>query len=103
MTEGNGWVRTERGTLVKRYAPPPTEPKRGAFPCPRVMTDTMELTEHIDGKFYDSKSKFREVTKAHGCIEVGNDPARHRPVQKATADPVKRREAVQKVIAQAGL
>lgn len=36
--------------------------------------DSMNPTKHpIDGKIYDSKSKFREVTRAHGCIEVGND------------------------------
>jgi hypothetical protein len=26
-----------------------------------------------DGKYYTSKSKFRQATKAHGCIEVGNE------------------------------
>lgn len=99
----DGWFRNERGNLVKRWSAPTAPPKRGAFPCPRVITDTMDPTEHIDGKFYDSKSKFREVTKAHGCIEVGNDPARLRPIQKPKPDIKARKEAVQKAIAQAGL
>lgn len=76
---------------------------RGQFPCPQVISDTMEPTEHIDGKFYTSKSKFREVTKANGCIEVGNDPARLRPISRPQADPAKRRDAINKAIAQAGL
>lgn len=39
-----------------------------------IIEDTMAPTWHpADGKYYDSKSKFRQVTKAHGCVEVGND------------------------------
>ena len=39
-----------------------------------VHTDTMDaLTHPCDGKVYDSKSEFRRVTKAHGCVEVGNE------------------------------
>ena len=82
---------------------PRIAPARGAFPCPRIATDSMEPTEHIDGKFYDSKSQFRAVTKAHGCIEIGNDPARHKPIQKPKPDVKARKQAVQKAIAQAGL
>src|SRR5690349_20907797 len=39
------------------------------------ISDSMgDYTWHpADGKYYDSKSKFRQVTKAHGCIEVGNE------------------------------
>ncbi len=41
-----------------------------------VISDCMEPTRHMaDGKYYSSKSKFREVTRAHGCIEVGNETA----------------------------
>lgn len=37
-------------------------------------SDTMPETRHmIDGKYYTSKKVFRDVTKAHGCIEVGNE------------------------------
>jgi len=39
-----------------------------------VHSDTMDATiNHVDGKTYDSKSKFRAATKAHGYIEVGNE------------------------------
>ena len=39
-----------------------------------VIRDTIDETWHpSDGKYYTSKSKFRQVTKAHGGIEVGNE------------------------------
>jgi len=99
----HGWVKTERGWR-KLYGPVRTPaPARSDLACPRVATDTMDLTEHVDGKFYDSKSQFRAVTKANGMIEVGNDPARLRPIQRPKADPKARREAVAKAVAQAGL
>lgn len=42
--------------------------------APYVRGDSMRALEHpCDGKFYDSKSAFRAVTKAHGCVELGND------------------------------
>jgi len=102
----DGWFRTERGTLMKRYGPPPTPVARGKFPTPACIADGMDPTQHIDGKHYDSKSVFRAVTKAHGCIEVGNDPARLRrkDMAQAKAEAKKARAAsVQKAIAQSGL
>lgn len=39
----------------------------------RFSSDTMEPTRHmINGKYYTSKKKFRNETKARGCIEVGD-------------------------------
>lgn len=39
-------------------------------------SDEMEPTRHmINNKYYTSKKKFRDETKARGCIEVGNDTA----------------------------
>lgn len=36
--------------------------------------DEMVPTRHmINNKYYTSKKKFRDETKARGCIEVGND------------------------------
>ena len=82
MTEYT-WVKTYLGWRLVRVDQAPKVPAaRSAYPCPRISSDTMDLTEHIDGKFYDSKSAFRAVTKANGCIEVGNDPARLRPKER---------------------
>lgn len=42
----------------------------------RFSSDTMPETRHmINGKYYTSKSKYRAETKAHGCVEVGNETA----------------------------
>lgn len=97
------WVRNARGNLVKHYGPPRTPVAASDFPSPRVIGDGMEPTEHIDGRLYDSKSAFRAVTKANGMIEVGNDPARFNRPGQVKANPEKRREAVNKAMAKAGL
>lgn len=99
----DGWIKTDRGWR-KSYGPErkPSD-ARSDLACPRVSTDTMDLTEHVDGRFYDSKSQYRAVTKANGMVEVGNDPARLRKPGKPKADPNKRRDDVKKAIAQAGL
>jgi hypothetical protein len=56
---------------------------------PEVITDEMDALKHpIDGRFYTSKGKFRDTTRAAGCIELGNDwvaPHRKRQYSK---DPV---------------
>lgn len=39
----------------------------------RFNTDTMRPTKHpMDGKIYESKKRFRNETRAHGCVEVGD-------------------------------
>lgn len=44
-----------------------------------VISDTMPGMFHpITMKMMDSKSRFREVTRAHGCVEVGNEVQRDR-------------------------
>lgn len=59
----NRWV-------VKR---PPRQPARSNLPLPNVISDTMEPTEQVDGKFYTSKRQFRAVGRAHGLTEVGTE------------------------------
>lgn len=55
------------------YARQPAR-KTSDLPAPRIITDTMEPTFHpADGRFYDSKAKFRDTTRAHGCVEIGNE------------------------------
>jgi hypothetical protein len=44
---------------------------------PYLNSDTMNAMRHpITGKFMDSKSSFRAITRAHGCVEVGNETMR---------------------------
>jgi len=41
---------------------------------PHVIRDSMDATWHpADNRIYDSKAKFRAVTRAHGCTEVGDE------------------------------
>jgi|SRR6516164_8758660 hypothetical protein len=61
--------------------PPDEEPRpRGPF----IISDTMEPTEQVDGRFYTSKSKFRAVGRALGLTEVGNE--KFKPKVRATDD-----------------
>jgi hypothetical protein len=59
-------------------------PKRGELPLPYVISDTMEPTEQVDGRFYTSKREFRAVGRSHGLIEIGTEKIK--PKQRATAD-----------------
>lgn len=60
-----------KGKVVdKRRAKPKYSSNSAAY----VITDEMAATRHMaDGKQYTSKAKFRQATKSHGCIEVGNE------------------------------
>lgn len=42
-----------------------------------VISDTMDAMVHpATGKLMDSKSQFRAMTRAAGCVEVGNETQR---------------------------
>lgn len=63
------------GKLVDRAIAGPRDTGR----VQGVITDTMHAMRHpITGKWMDSKSGFRQVTRAHGCVEVGNEIQRDR-------------------------
>lgn len=56
-------------------------PKSQAAPLrsagPYIQSDYLPAMVHpITGKKMDSKSQFRAVTRAHGCVEVGNEQQR---------------------------
>lgn len=67
---------------------------------PAVHSDCMPPTKHMcDGKIYESKAHFREVTRAHGCIEVGNESAHMlKPRKPVTLSRAKRREDIKRAI-----
>jgi hypothetical protein len=87
------------GEVVDRdafYARQPA-PKRSHLATPMVISDTMDPVQHpCTGQYMTSKSAFRAETKAHGCIEVGNDPARLRPRQKPRPDRKAIRDSLSK-------
>jgi hypothetical protein len=56
-----------KGKIVERS-------KAGPSDAPYVISDEMSATRHMaDGKHYTSKKKFRDATRAAGCVELGND------------------------------
>ena len=75
-------------------------PKHGGDSATFVISDTMPETKHMaDGKIYTSKHKFREATKAAGCVEVGNElPTITKPRKPIPLDRGQRREAIRKAI-----
>ncbi|MGE3875491.1 MAG: hypothetical protein AB7F74_21265 [Parvibaculaceae bacterium] len=77
---------------------------RSVLGAPMVITDEMPATQNMaDGNFYTSKRKFRAVTKAHGCVEVGNDPAMFRRKPKPKPDRRAIKAAVARAFSRAGL
>lgn len=69
-------------------------PKRSALPFPSVISDTMDATEQVDGKFYTSKRAFRAVGRALGLTEVGNEklPAIVRSTTKKSTKEQRRKD-----------
>lgn len=84
-----------KGRLVRKER---AAPMAGHF----VISDEMAPTRHMaDGKHYTSKSRFREATRAAGCIEVGNDTAQmFKPRRVPAFDRETRRQAVRQMIRQ---
>lgn len=86
------------GELVDRDTAPP----RHQGPVRGVISDDMPAMRHpITQKPMDSKSQFRAVTRAYGCVEVGND------VQRDTRridgfDSNTRKQDIARAIAQLG-
>lgn len=70
-------------------------PRAGAF----VISDEMAPTRHMaDCKMYTSKAKFRQATRAAGCVEVGTDQGFMKPRAPIQLDRGARREAIRKTI-----
>jgi hypothetical protein len=58
----------------------PELPQRGDYPTPHIVSDGLPggvngLLHHGVGRRTDSKSRFRQMTRDSGCIEVGNEYA----------------------------
>lgn len=71
--------------------PPEQMLARSELPLPYVISDIMEPTEQVDGKFYTSKSKFRAVGRSLGLTEVGNEKPK---LKTYTDDKAGRRRAI---------
>jgi len=84
---------------IKRNSPPP---KRSGLSLPYVISDTMEPTEQVDGKFYTSKRAFRAVGRANGLTEVGTEKLTAKRVRTSStrAAAEGRRTSIKKAIDQ---
>ena len=60
-------------------------PQRSRLPVPYVISDIMEPTEQVDGRFYTSKRAFRRVGRSLGLVEVGNE--KFKPKRRSTDEP----------------
>lgn len=86
------------------HAPKPASHARSGLAAPMVIADEMPATQHMaDGRCYTSKREFRAVTKAHGCVEVGNDPAMFRRQEQQKPDRVAIQAAIARALSRAGL
>lgn len=66
MSRGR-WI-FEDGKLI------PYESRKSNSPHHFVIDDTMpDMWHPCTGQMINSKSKFRQITKQHGCIEYGNE------------------------------
>lgn len=87
------------GKLVERDL---ADPPAGGNSSLYVIGDEMEPLRHMaDMQTYTSKAKFRAATRAHGCVEVGNETATLlKPRKSAQLDRGQRREAIRQAIHQ---
>ena len=83
------------GELVDAATAPPRVQVHGVAPF--VISDGMAPTlHHADGRYYDSKRQYRDVTRAHGCVEVGNERQKSR--QPVKLDKRRRVEDIKRSI-----
>lgn len=71
----------------------------GVDPHVHVIRDEMPATRHMaTGEYFTSKAKFRQQTRASGCVEAGNDASLTRPRKPITLDRTKRRDDIRQAI-----
>ena len=67
-------------------------PARSDLPRPYVISDIMEPTEQVDGRFYTSKAAFRAVGRTLGLTEIGNEKAKPKIRASATREEKEKRK-----------
>ena len=99
MADKDGWVKHEN--LYDYYVEEDKSYTRGNQKVTvHYIPDEMAPTRHmIDGKHYTSKKKFRNETKARGCVEVGNETATLlKPRKPIELDKRQRRDDIKRAI-----
>lgn len=90
------------GRLVEKGGPEDVRPApaRSDLPFPMLISDEMSAIEHVDGRFYTSKSEFRKVTRANGLVEIGTE--RQAPRKRAPVSDKAISDAIDKAVADYG-
>lgn len=71
------WDEIAQKVVLREHRTP--RPSKSAH----VISDSMPMLKHMGtGKYSDSKSHFRAMTKSSGAIEAGTDPAITRSTPK---------------------
>ena len=85
--------------LAKYFSQEPKQMMIGNKPVKIYYnSDEMTPTKHmVNGKLYTSKKKFRDETRARGCVEVGNE-TNIKPRQRVNPSRKQRREDIKKAI-----
>lgn len=83
------------GELVEKSQAAPL----GRSNAPQIISDYLpEMRHPITNELMDSKSRFRAITRAHGCVEVGND----QQTDRRTIDLGDRKRDIARAIEQLG-
>lgn len=102
LANENGFVeKNDEYYMWFSYNTPDNRMMNGNTPVEfRFIKDEMEPTRHMsNGKLYTSKKKFRDETRARGCIEVGNETStlmkKRQPIK---LDKRQRREHIKRAV-----
>lgn len=91
------------GKLVEKGGPQDIRPQlaRSHLPVPHIISDGMDPVQHpCTGDYIASKRAFRAVTRANGCVEVGDDKSRLKPMTRPKPDRKAIRKSIDKAVAQ---
>lgn len=101
LASKNGFILKENYLEFEYYNKDNKQMMKGNKPVSFYFnSDTMEPLKHMaSGKMISSKKKFRDETKAYGCIEVGND-TKVAPRKQIKPDKRQRRDDIKKAIYQ---
>jgi hypothetical protein len=68
--------------LRENYEPP----NASELAKPMIIRDIEPYQNMIDGKMITSRSEHRDLLRAHGCVEVGNEKMESKPLVQPKVD-----------------
>ena len=100
IADKDGWVKHEDLYNYISYEDDKSFTKGNQKVTIHYIPDEMAPTRHmINGRLYTSKKKFRDETRARGCVEVGNETATLlKPRKPIELDRRQRRDDIKRAI-----